>query len=233
MENKKNSIPLHTAIIMDGNGRWAEKRGLPRIMGHKEGIDAVRRTVEAAPGFGIRYLTLYSFSTENWKRPREEISFLFSLMEHNLAQEMHNLHAQNVKVRFIGRVWELPLNLQKIIRKVERLTINNSGLQLAFAVNYGGRQEILDAASRMMKSRKFAGSLDEGSFRKFFYVPDLPDADLIIRTAGEKRLSNFLLWQSAYAEFYFTPVLWPDFVREDLARACADFARRKRKYGGL
>ncbi|MCM8817646.1 MAG: polyprenyl diphosphate synthase, partial [Candidatus Omnitrophica bacterium] len=198
------NIPVHVAIIMDGNGRWAQSRGLPRIAGHKEGISAVRRTVKAAIDCQVKYLTLYSFSTENWKRPPEEVNFLFNLMESNLAIEMEPLHQKNIRVRFAGRIDQLPEKLQKVIFETEKLTCNNSGLNLTFAINYGGRQEILDAFKRIVNTEVQVEELNENVLRKFFYCPELPDVDLMIRTAGEQRLSNFLLWQSVYAEFYFT-----------------------------
>ncbi len=226
-------VPVHIAIIMDGNGRWAQKKGLPRVAGHREGISAVRRVVRASVDNNVKYLTLYSFSTENWKRPRQEIEFLFSLMESTLVVEMKTLHAENIRVRFIGRIGQLPEKLQKIIGDTEKLTFKNTGLNLTFAVNYGGRQEIIDAIKVLSKMKFSVRDLDEASFGRFLYSSDLPDVDLVIRTAGEQRLSNFLIWQSIYAEFYFTQVLWPDFSEDDLKRAIDDFARRKRKFGGL
>lgn len=228
---KLKVIPIHAGIIMDGNGRWAIKRGLPRIFGHREGIKAVRRTVKAAKKFNIKYLTLYSFSTENWKRPAEEVNFLFKLMESRLKKEGEGLNKNNVKVEFIGKREGLSESLIEIMDYVRNLTKNNTGLTLIFAINYGGRQEILDAIGKI--KRKKLKEIDEELFKKFLYLPDIPDADLIIRTAGEKRLSNFLLWQSAYAEFYFTDVLWPDFGEEDFLKALKSYQRRKRKFGGI
>jgi len=230
---KLKIIPVHIGIIMDGNGRWAEKRNLPRIAGHQEGIEAVRRTVEAAGKYNIKYLTLYSFSTENWRRPKEEVSFLFSLMEKNLRKEGENLNKNNVKVRFTGRKRELPANLIEIMDYVENLTKKNTGLNLIFAINYGGRLEIVDAVKEIIKSGYRADEIDENLISKFLYLPDVPDPDLIIRTSGEKRMSNFLLWQSAYSEFYFTPVLWPDFDESEFLKALFDYQRRKRKFGGI
>ena len=227
-----NQIPVHVAIIMDGNGRWAQQRGLPRFYGHKEGISAVRRVVKASKQENIKYLTLYSFSTENWKRPKEEVEFLFSLMESQLKEEMNSLHQENIRVRFAGRIQLLPEKLQTIISDTEKLTDANTGLNLTFAVNYGGRQEILDAIKRMLEGNRNC-LINEDTIRKFFYVPELPDVDLLIRTAGEQRLSNFLIWQSVYAEFYFTPVLWPDFSEHDFKQALEEFARRKRRFGGI
>ncbi|MCM8833061.1 MAG: polyprenyl diphosphate synthase, partial [Candidatus Omnitrophica bacterium] len=203
------------------------------IFGHKEGIKAVRRTVKAANKYNIKYLSLYSFSTENWKRPKEEIEFLFSLMEKNLRKEGENLNKNNVKVRFIGRIWELPFNLIEIINYVENLTKNNTGLNLIFAINYGGRSEIIDGIKKIIKSGYRIEEINEELLVKFLYLPDVPDPDLIIRTSGEKRISNFLLWQSAYSEFYFTKVLWPDFNEKEFLKALLDYQRRKRKFGAI
>lgn len=228
-----NKIPFHIAIIMDGNRRWAQLRGLPRMAGHKEGISAIKRTVKAAIQNNIRYLTLYSFSTENWKRSEEEVRFLFELMESALKQEMESLHSQNIKVKFIGRIDNLPENLQKIISDTEKLTENNTTLNLTFALNYGGRQEIVDAVKKIIKKGFRTKDIDEASFQKFLYYPELPDVDLMIRTAGEQRLSNFLIWQSTYAEFYFTQTLWPDFSEEDFKMALDEFSKRERRFGGL
>jgi undecaprenyl diphosphate synthase len=230
---KLKIIPVHIGIIMDGNGRWAEKRNLPRIAGHKEGIEAVRRTVKAASKYEIKYLTLYSFSTENWRRPKDEVEFLFSLMEKNLRKEGENLNKNNVKVRFSGRRWELPENLCEIMDYVEKLTEKNTGLNLIFAINYGGRSEIIDSIKKIVEKRHKIEEIDENLISKYLYLPDVPDPDLIIRTSGEKRISNFLLWQSAYSEFYFTPVLWPDFDENEFLKALYDYQRRKRKFGGI
>ncbi|MCX7705206.1 MAG: polyprenyl diphosphate synthase, partial [bacterium] len=204
-----------------------------RIAGHKEGISAVRRSVKAAVECGVKYLTLYSFSTENWRRPPEEVNFLFKLMETNLVIEMKALHAENIKVRFAGKIEQLPESLQKIIFEAERLTYNNDRLNLTFAVNYGGRQELLDAIEKIIRSKTQIKKISETFFRKFLYCPELPDVDLMIRTAGEQRLSNFLIWQSIYAEFYFTKTLWPDFTEKDFIAAINEFSTRKRRFGGL
>lgn len=230
---KLKIIPKHIGIIMDGNGRWAERRNLPRIMGHKEGIKAVRRTVKGAVKYGIEYLTLYSFSTENWKRPKEEVEFLFSLMEKNLKKEGENLNKNNVKVRFMGRKEELPKNLIEIMDYVENLTKKNTGLNLIFAINYGGKSEIVDCIKRIIENGYKIEDINEDLINKFLYLPDVPEPDLIIRTSGEKRLSNFLIWQSAYSEFYFTPVLWPDFDEKEFLKALIDYQKRKRKFGGI
>jgi len=232
MKKELEVIPVHVGIIMDGNGRWAQRKKLPRIFGHREGLKAVRRTVKAAKKFNIKYLTLYSFSTENWKRPEEEVNFLFKLMETRLRKEGNSLHKNNVKVDFTGRKDGLPEKLIEIMDDVRNLTKNNTGLNLIFAINYGGRQEILDAIEKIVKRKKIK-KIDEETFREFLYLPDVPDVDLIIRTAGEKRLSNFLIWQSVYSEFYFTDVLWPDFDEEDFYKALVSYQKRKRKFGGL
>jgi len=231
MRGKLNILPAHIAIIMDGNGRWAKKRGLPRIMGHKEGIKAVKRVVKAARKYGIKYLTLYSFSTENWKRPEEEVNFLFHLMEERLKVEGKNLHKNNVKVLFIGRRDNLPSVLQKIMNDIEQLTKNNTGLNLIFAINYGSRQEIVDGVGKIIAEG--TKKITEEDITNHLWTGNIPDPDLIIRTSGEKRLSNFLLWQAAYSELYFTLVLWPDFKEADLLKALFDFQRRKRRFGGV
>lgn len=224
------TIPAHIAIIMDGNGRWAKKRNLPRIAGHREGLKAVRRAVKTARKYGIKYLTLYSFSTENWKRPAEEVRFLFHLMEERLRKEGEKLHKNNVKVLFIGRRNELPEKLVKTMADVEKLTRSNTGMNLIFAINYGGRQEITDAVKRIIASGE--KDVSEETIEKNLYI-DVPDPDLIIRTSGEKRLSNFLLWQSAYAELYFTSILWPDFTEDEFLKALIDYQKRKRRFGGI
>ncbi len=232
MKKELKVIPYHVGVIMDGNGRWAQRRKLPRVFGHREGLKAVRRIVKAAKKFNIKYLTLYSFSTENWKRPEEEVNFLFKLMETRLRKEGDSLNRNNVKVEFTGRKEGLPEKLIEIMEDVRNLTKNNTGLNLIFAINYGGRQEILDAVEKIVKEKKIK-KVDEETFRKFLYLPDVPDVDLIIRTAGEKRISNFLIWQSVYSEFYFTDVLWPDFDEEDFYKALVSYQKRKRKFGGL
>ncbi len=229
---KHEFIPLHIAIIMDGNGRWAQKRGLPRIMGHKQGLKAVRQAVKAADDCGVKYLTLYAFSSENWKRPKDEVRFLFTLMAQQLQKESRPLHRKNVRVRFIGRRHLLPESLRKVMDEVENLTSINTGLTLVLAINYGGRQEIVDAVSRIAK-KCVVDDINEQMVGKHLYTFDMPDPDLIIRTSGEKRLSNFLLWQCAYSELYFTPVLWPDFQKRDFMKALLSYQKRKRKFGGI
>jgi undecaprenyl diphosphate synthase len=227
MENIK-----HIAIIMDGNGRWAEKKRLPRIEGHKKGVDAIKKVVKAADDFGIKYLTLYSFSTENWKRPKKEVEFLFRLMENSLKKEAQNLHKNNIKVLFTGRINEVPLFLQKTIKEIKKLTSKNTGLNLIFAINYGGRQEIIDAVTKAIEKSNNK-KIDINTINKFLYIPGIPEPDIIIRTSGEQRISNFLTWQAVYSELYFTNKFWPDFGRNDLKKACDEYQKRKRRFGGL
>ncbi len=216
---------------MDGNGRWAAARGLPRVAGHKAGVDSVRAIVRAAGELGIEALTLYSFSTENWLRPAEEVGELMKLLSWALNKETLELDKSNVKLGAIGRLDAMPKAvLTELNSAIERLK-NNTGLKLTLALNYGGRQEILDAANKALA----AGSktLDEAAIERNLYTKDLPELDLIIRTSGEMRISNFLLWQAAYAELFVTPVLWPDFRKEHLEAALADFQKRDRRFGGL
>ncbi len=227
MEN----LPLHVGIIMDGNGRWAVKRGLPRIEGHRKGAETTEKIVIAASNLGIKYLSLYAFSTENWKRPKEEVNFLFSLMYEYVRSKLNLFLENNVKFRAMGRLWELPDYLQEGFAWMEEQTASCTGMTAVFAVNYGGRQEILDAVNRILKSG--LDSVDQETFRRYLYIPELPDLDLLIRTSGELRISNFLLWQSAYTELWFTDTLWPDFTEEEFKKALEDFSRRERRFGGI
>jgi len=230
--------PRHVAIIMDGNGRWAAKRGLPRLEGHRRGVEALRRTVRAAIELKISYLTIYSFSSENWRRPAEEVGDLFGLLRIFVRRDLADLHARAVKVRFIGSRQGLPPDIAGLLAEAEKLTGGNGGLTLIVAFNYGARQEIL-AAARAVAQAALDGkidpsqAIDERSFEGFLDTADFPDPDLLIRTSGEQRLSNFLLWQSAYAELVFTPVLWPDFDRQALEAAVNEFRSRDRRFGGL
>jgi len=237
MKRKKDKmsgiLPLHVAIVMDGNGRWARERNLPRIEGHRAGLEAVRRVVKAADRSGVKYLTLYSFSTENWKRPRAEVDFLFNLMERRLKVEGKDLCRRNVKVRFMGRISMLPPALKVAMSDVEKLTKKNTGLNLLLAINYGSRQEITDAVKKIIRSGTAEGEVNEDLIERNLYTVHIPAPDLVIRTSGEKRISNFLLWQAAYAELYFTPVLWPDFAEDDFCRALAAYRKRKRRFGGI
>ncbi len=231
------TLPRHVAIIMDGNGRWARARGMPRSMGHRAGMDAVRRAVRAADHFGVEVLTIYSFSSENWSRPRSEVDYLFSLLRQFVERDVMDLHRRNVRIRIIGSREGLGEDIVALLTYAERLTSDNTGLTLAVAFNYGGRQEIAEAA-RKLAEQAVRGDIAPQDITpeligRHLYAPDLPDPDMIIRTGDEKRLSNFLLWQSAYAEMVFLPEYWPDFDELSFQRALLDFARRERRFGGL
>ncbi len=229
--------PRHVAIIMDGNGRWAAARGLPRLEGHRRGVEALRRTVRAAIELGIGYLTIYSFSSENWRRPAKEVGDLFGLLRLFVRRDLADLHARAVKVRFVGSKEGLPLDIAGLLTEAENLTGANDGLTLVVAFNYGARQEILEAARALARAaldgRIDPRAVDERGFETFLDTAGIPDPDLVIRTSGEQRLSNFLLWQSAYAELVFMPVLWPDFDRSALEAAVTEFRSRDRRFGGL
>jgi undecaprenyl diphosphate synthase len=229
--------PRHVAIIMDGNGRWATARGLPRVAGHRRGADAVRRTVAAAAELGIEYLTLFGFSSENWKRPVEEVDDLMGLLRHYLRGEIAELHRNGIRVRVIGRRERLPPDIVTLIRNSEDLTRGNARLQLTVALSYGGRDEIALAAQQIAAAvrdgRLAAEAVDEACVARHLCTAELPDPDLLIRTSGEQRISNFLLWQTAYSEFVFTETLWPDFSKDDLERALEDFNGRERRYGAV
>ena len=227
--------PVHVAIIMDGNGRWATARGLPRIAGHRTGAEAVRRTVKAAAELGIGYLTLFGFSSENWKRPLSEVDGLMGLLRHYLRGEIAEIHRNGVRLRIIGQRTRLATDIVTLIENGEALTRDNTGLQLTIALSYGGRDEIA-AAARALAHQVAAGSLDPDAIDEMLVgehllTADMPDPDLVIRTSGEQRISNFLLWQTAYAEFSFTDTLWPDFAKSDLEKAVQDFHGRDRRYG--
>lgn len=228
--------PQHVAIIMDGNGRWARSRGLPALAGHRAGAGAVRRAVEAARELGLSVLTLYAFSTENWKRPRREIEGLFKLLEQYLDGEADKLDEHRIRLSVIGRIDALPPSTREKIKVAIGRTRRNTGLVLNLALNYGGRQEIVDAA-RLVAAEAKAGALDEAAldedaFARHLYTAGLPDVDLLIRTSGEQRLSNFLLWQVSYAEFYFLKKMWPDFRKSDLEKALREYETRERRFGG-
>lgn len=230
-------LPSHVAIIMDGNGRWAEKRGWPRAMGHHAGAETVRQIIEAASSLGLRFLTLYTFSAENWRRPPEEVNALMELIEHKLQDEINDMDRGNIRLEVLGRWHSLSASLREEIRRDMARTCNNGGLRLLLALNYGGRAEIVDAA-RALAEQVQAGQLDPADFTeellaRHLYAPDVPDPELLIRTGGEMRLSNFLLWQSAYTELWITPILWPDFTKADLYRALYEFQQRDRRFGGL
>ncbi|MBI4217817.1 MAG: isoprenyl transferase [Elusimicrobia bacterium] len=223
-------VPKHVAIIMDGNGRWAKKRGYPRILGHRAGTESVREIVRACGKIGVETLTLYTFSTENWARPKSEVNALMQLLCLTLRKEVKELDSAGVRLKIIGQSHLLPGNVQReLSQSIEKLK-NNRGLTLVLALNYGGRQEILEAVNRILVSGQ--KKVDEKSFSKFLYTQDLRDPDLIIRTSGEQRISNFLIYQSAYSEFYTTPVLWPDFKKKDFYEAILDYQNRERRFGG-
>ncbi|HWD58199.1 MAG TPA: isoprenyl transferase [Stellaceae bacterium] len=227
--------PRHIAIIMDGNGRWAQARGLPRIAGHRRGAEAVRRTLTAASELGVPYLTLFGFSSENWKRPLVEVDDLMGLLRHYLRGEIAELHRNGVRMRVIGERGRLAGDIVTLIENAEVLTRDNTGVNLTIALSYGGRAEII-AAMRALAGKAAAGELapgdiDEAMIARHLFTADIPDPDLLIRTSGEQRISNFLLWQCAYAELVFTKTLWPDFGRGDLEQAIADYGGRERRYG--
>ncbi|WP_448202927.1 isoprenyl transferase [Azospirillum sp. sgz302134] len=227
--------PAHVAVIMDGNGRWAKARGLPRTAGHKKGVDAVRRTVEAAGDLGIGYLTIFSFSSENWRRPEEEVSDLMQLLRFYLRSEIAVLHKNGVRLRVIGDRARLSADIVRLIEDAENLTRDNRKLTLVVALSYGSRQEITLAARRLAEEvqagRLDPKDIDEEAVSGRLFTADIPDPDLIIRTSGEKRISNFLLWQAAYAELVFVDTLWPDFTKRDLEAAIEEFHRRERRFG--
>jgi undecaprenyl diphosphate synthase len=229
-------LPRHVAIIMDGNGRWAKARGLPRGEGHRRGVEAVRQTVKAAIEIGIRHLTLFSFSSENWSRPAEEVDFLFGLFRHYIRRDVADLHSSGVRITIIGKREGLPADILKMIEEAEALTAGNGALELIFAFNYGARDEIVRAVRRIAEEVKQGGlepaAITEATLSEHLDTAPFPDPDLIIRTSGELRLSNFLLWQSAYSELVFAPVYWPDFGRQALQTAIEEFAGRTRRYGG-
>ena len=230
-------LPRHVAIIMDGNGRWAESRGLPRIAGHRAGVEAVRAAVDTSTRLGFGALTLYAFSTENWKRPRKEVDALMHMLKRYLRIELEEIQRQNIRFQTIGRIDALPLSVRREIERVVEGTANNRGLVLSIAVNYGGRAEIIDACrsavARLQRAGVSAEELNEEHVERELYTRGLPDVDLLVRTSGEMRISNFLLWQVAYSEIYVTNTLWPDFRRAHLLEAVIEYQRRDRRFGGL
>ncbi|OGO43104.1 MAG: di-trans,poly-cis-decaprenylcistransferase [Chloroflexi bacterium RBG_16_58_8] len=230
---KETGVPRHVAIIMDGNGRWAEQRGLPRLVGHQAGVDNVRPIVKCIKNHGIAFATIYAFSTENWKRPEGEVSGLLRILEESIEREADELHKNGVKIRHIGRLNGLSEKLRGSITAAVDLTAGNSAMTLGVAFNYGGRAEIIDAVGRIIDDGVNHHKLDENTFRTYLYTADFPDVDLVIRTGGEIRTSNFLIWQAAYSEYYFTPVLWPDFNKNELEKALQAYSRRRRRFGGL
>ncbi len=231
--NKIEQLPNHVAIIMDGNGRWATTKNQPRLFGHSSGIDAVLRTLEYMTSIGIKYVTLYTFSTENWNRPSDEINGLFELLLSGFAEHAEKLNENNVRVLHTGRTDRLSAKVMDTIEKTKKMTENNTGCTLCLAIDYGGKQEITDAVKKIIAKGIPADQITEKTIEDNLYVPDMPPVDLVIRTAGEKRISNFLIWQSAYAEYYSTDTLWPDFDKKDIDKALEDYSMRTRKFGAV
>ena len=232
-EIDRTRLPQHVAIIMDGNGRWAERRGLPRRKGHREGLTAAKRIVKSARKLGIRVLSLFTFSTENWKRAEDEVSFLMGLIATHLRKEYDFYRENAVRVLHSGDITRLPAELQREIASVTRDTRDHDGIQVNLAINYGGRDEMIRAANRWLGNGGRTGELTQEALRRHLDQPDLPEPDLLIRTGGERRLSNFLLWECAYAELYFSDVLWPDFDEPDLRDAIYDYQSRDRRFGAV
>ena len=226
-------IPRHVGIIMDGNGRWAEIRGLPRIEGHRRGAERSKEIIEVSVELGLKALTLYAFSLENWKRPSSEIATLMKLLEFYLKKELAELIKNNVAFKTIGETWRLPEHIQKIIHEAEERTASNNGMTLITALSYSGRNEILRAVKKILKEHINPNNLTEDSFNAYLDTAGLPTPDLIIRTSGEMRMSNFLLWQGAYSELYFTETLWPDFTKDEFLLAIQDYQRRERRFGAI
>jgi undecaprenyl diphosphate synthase len=226
-----DKLPRHVAMIMDGNGRWAISRGLPRLAGHKAGTENLRRVIRSTVEFGVKYLTIYAFSTENWGRPLEEVRGLMSILEDVLQKELNELHKEGVQLRHIGRLERLPARLQEQVLDAIELTRNNDRLVLNVAFNYGGRDEIVHAIQKIIRDGIPAGNVTDELVSQYLYTAGVPDPDLIIRTSGELRVSNFLIWQAAYSEWYVTPTYWPDFDKEEYRRALEAFAQRDRRFG--
>lgn len=228
-----NYPPQHVAIIMDGNGRWAKEHGLPRFAGHEAGGKNIRPVVKIFADYGVRYLTLYAFSTENWSRPKVEVAGLLGLLAKKINQETQAFHQENIRLVHLGRLDRLSRKLREKVKVAVELTKNNTGLTLCLAFDYGSRDEIVQAARRIADAGIPGDNIDESVFAQYLYSPDIPDPDLVIRTAGESRLSNFLLWQAAYSELYFTPVLWPDFGHKEVEEALSEYKRRQRRFGKI
>jgi len=225
------NIPRHVAIIMDGNGRWAARRHLPRIAGHRAGTENLRQVIKACVEFGVEVLTIYAFSTENWKRPQDEVDGLMQLLGEAVEKELNELHRQGTRLIHLGRLEQLKEPLKSRIKHALELTRNNSRLTLCIALNYGGRDEIVHAVQKILQEKISPDQLTEETISQHLYSAGIPDPDLVIRTSGEMRTSNFLLWQSAYSEWYFTPVLWPDFGKEELRKAILEYGKRERRFG--
>lgn len=228
-----SKIPRHVAIIMDGNGRWALQRGLPRLAGHRAGTENLRRIITASVEFGVKYLTIYAFSTENWGRPREEVEGLMRILEDVIDRELDELHREGVQLRHIGRLERLDPAIQEKVLAAIDLTRNNDRLVLSVAFNYGGRDEIVCAIQKMIRDGVKPEEVNDELVNRYLFTAGVPDPDLIIRTSGELRVSNFLIWQAAYSEWYITPIYWPDFDKEEYRKALEAYARRDRRYGGL
>jgi undecaprenyl diphosphate synthase len=229
--HQPQATPYHVGIIMDGNGRWAQNRGWPRLVGHQAGVDNIRRILESCVEHGIKVLTIYAFSTENWRRPLEEVTGLMRLLSLTIKRQLNDLHANRVQIRHSGRMSGIDPDLQRQIRHALEVTQHNDRIILNVAFNYGGRAEILDAVRSLIADGIHPDDLTEELFSKYLYTTDLPDPDLIIRTGGEWRLSNFLIWQAAYAEYYTTPTYWPDFNEAELAKALSEYSQRQRRFG--
>ena len=228
-----SELPLHVAIIMDGNGRWAEDRGLPRLAGHRSGTENIRKVTKSAISAGVKYLTLFAFSTENWSRPNSEVSGLMGILGEVIGNEARELSNAGVRLNHLGRIDRLPHSLQAAIKAAVSLTQNNTGLVLSVAFDYGGRDEILQALKRIINDRLPPENLDEATFNQYLYTDGIPDPDLIVRTGGEMRFSNFLLWQAAYSEHYVTNTRWPDFDESEFFKAIETYRNRERRFGGL
>ena len=227
----KNTNLQHIAIIMDGNRRWAKEKLLPSAMGHQKGVDSLRSTMRLFDEFGIKYLTVYAFSTENWNRKKEEVEFLMGLLAKTLLNELDDMHRENVKIRFLGDISQLNKNLIKIVNDAQEKTKNNTGVNLNIAFNYGARNEIVHAMQSIIKEGIAPEQINEETISKHLYTKDIPDPDLLIRTGGEKRISNYLLWQLAYSEIYVTDTYWPEFDRKELTKAIVEFEKRNRRFG--
>ena len=230
---KISPLPNHIAFIMDGNGRWAEQHGLPRLEGHRAGIESARSVIECLGEYHIGYVTLYSFSTENWQRPEDEVRGLLKILKESISKETAEFHKRGIRIRHLGRLEELPLHLKLAIKRAVELTKNNTQMTLSFAFNYGSRLEILDAVRSIITEGIPPRDIDDKLFNSYLYTTGLPDVDLVVRTGGDLRISNFLLWQSAYSEYYFTEVLWPDFNTEELEKALVSYSQRQRRFGRL
>lgn len=228
-----NYSPRHVAIILDGNGRWAKKRNLPRLMGHRAGADNIRSVARIFANYGVKYLTLYAFSTENWNRPKAEVAGLLNLLARRIGREAQICHQQNMRLIYLGRMNKLSQKLREKVGAAIELTKDNTGLTICLAFDYGGRDEIVRAVRRIISANVSSDKVDEFVFSQYLYTSGIPNPDLIIRTGGEIRLSNFLLWQAAYSELYFTPVLWPDFGQEDIEEALSEYKRRERRFGSV